>query len=245
MAEIQSLARGLQIIDMLEKSTDGITITEVAERLNLDKSSGSRFMKTLANYGYAEQNRNTRRYHLGPRVISLSQSLLAGISLREQAKPFLQELVEQTGECAHLAILSQNRALYIDQVDTSAVLRVSTGIGTMAPLHCTALGKVLLAFGIAVMPDEFDSHTPRTITDVEILKVHLEQICRQGYATDDEEYMQDVRCIAVPVYDLNDELACAMGISGPAGRITLERIPELAQAVVAVGRELTKRLQFE
>lgn len=245
VSEIQSLARGLQIIDILETSGDGITVTEVAEKLGLDKSSVSRFMKTLANYGYAEQNPKSRRYQLGPRVISLSQSLLGRISLREQATPFLRKMVDRTGECAHLAILSKNRALYIHQVDTSASLRVSAGIGTMAPLHCTALGKVLLAFDNVDLPEVLDSYTPRTITDSEILKLHIEQTRRQGYGTDDEEYTLGVRCVAAPVYDVNGELACAMGISGPAGRLTLERIPELGQTIVAIGQELTKRLRFE
>ena len=164
MSEIQALARGLKIIDILEGATEGIRVTDVADRLSLDKSSISRLMKTLANYGYAHQNPETRRYYLGSRVISLGQSLLGRNTLRDHARPYLRMLVQQTGECAHLAVLSQNRALYIDQVDTSAPLRVSAGVGTMAPLHCTALGKVLLAYSNIAIPGNLSSHTARTIT---------------------------------------------------------------------------------
>ena len=245
MSEIRSLARGLQILDILEASPGEIGTTEIAARLNIDKSSASRILKTLANYGYADQSDSTRRYRLGPRVVQLGQYLLKKTPLRDQAKPFLSRLVQETNECAHLAILSRGRAFYLDQVESSAPLRVSAGVGTLAPLHCTALGKILLAFSDEPIPAELETYTPRTITDPETLRVHLEQTRRQGYATDDEEYDYGVRCVAGPVYDVNKELVGAMGISGPVGRVTLERLLELAEIVMDVVQSLTNHLSFE
>ena len=245
MPEIRSLARGLHILDILGATPEGIGITEIAARLNIDKSSASRILKTLANYGYADQSDSTRRYRLGPRVVQLGQRLLKETPLRDQAKPFLSQLVRETNECAHLAILSQGRAFYLDQAESSASLRVSAGVGTLAPLHCTALGKILLAFSDEPIPAELETYTPRTITDPETLRVHLEQTRRQGYATDDEEYDYGVRCVAGPVYDVNKELVGAMGISGPVGRVTLERILELAEIVMDVVQSLTNHLSFE
>ena len=245
MSEIQALARGLQIIDILEAAPEGIRVTDAAELLRLDKSSVSRLLKTLANYGYAYQDPDTRRYLLGSRVISLGQSLLRRNTLRDHARPYLRALVQQTGECAHLAVLSQNRALYVDQVDTSSALRVSAGIGTLAPLHCTALGKILLAFGGGFPLNELAPYTARTITDPALLELHLEQVRRQGYATDDEEFEYGARCIAVPIYDVHDQLAGAMGISGPTGRVALERMPELAAIVQRVGEDLTRQLHHK
>lgn len=244
LSEIRSLARGLQILDLLEASADGIGITEIAERVDIDKSSASRIMKTLANYGYAEQNGDTRRYRLGPRLVQLGQRLLKNTPLRDQAKPFLTRLVQETNECAHLAILSQGRAFYLDHVESSATLRVAAGIGTRAPLHCTALGKVLLAFGDEPIPDQLETYTPRTITDAETLRRHLEQTRRQGYAIDDEEYDYGVRCVASPVYNVNKEVIGAIGISGPVGRVPLERFQELAAIVMRVADALTKHLSF-
>ncbi len=104
-------------------------------------------MSTLARYGYAEKDELTRRFHLGPQVVSLSRSLLTRLPLREAAKPYLRQLMERTGECAHLAVAAQGKVLYIDQVESPATLRVNAQVGTLNPLHCTALGKVLLAFG--------------------------------------------------------------------------------------------------
>lgn len=245
MSEIQSLARGLRILDILGMTEDSIGITELAAQLEMDKSSVSRMMQTLANYGYAEQDPGTRRYRLGPQVVALSQALLGRMPLRDQANPFLHQLVELTGECAHLGILAQGQVLYIDQVESPATLRVNTGIGTLAPLHSTALGKCLLAFSDAPVPAALEPFTARTITDHKALAAHLDQTRRQGYAVDDEEYSYGVRCVAVPVYDYQGRVVGAVGISGPAGRIGLERLPALAGEVRAVGEALSSKLSFK
>ncbi len=130
MAEIQSLARGLKILEFLSQAQDGVSITELAERLGVDKGSASRLVATLASYGYAEKDERTRRYHLGSQVVSLSRSVLTRLPLREAAKPFLRELMERTGECAHLAVAAQGQVLYIDQVESPATLRVNAEVGT-------------------------------------------------------------------------------------------------------------------
>lgn len=246
LAEIQSLARGLKIMTYLAAQPDGMGVTELADVLGIDKSSVSRLVQTLANYGYAEQDASTRRYRLGPEIVRLSRSLLTRMPLRDEAKPFLRELVSRTGECAHLAILSQGQALYIDQVESAASLRVTTGVGTLAPLHCTALGKCLLAFDPTVpLPAEMPTFTPRTITDPDALKVHLDQTRRQGYAIDDEEYDYGVRCVAAPVFDYRGKVVGAIGISGPAGRMALEHMTSFAEAVMAASSELSDRMSFK
>ena len=244
MSEIQSLARGLKILDLLGQAQDGASITELAEILGVDKGSASRLVSTLARYGYAEKDEVTRRYHLGARVVSLSRSVLARLPLREAAKPSLRQMMEQTGECAHLAVAAQGKVLYIDQVESPATLRVNAQVGTMNPLHCTALGKVLLAFGEMDLPASLDSFTPRTITDPEALRRHLDEVRRLGYAMDDEEFDPGVRCIAVPVFDFRGKVVGSIGISGPSSRITDERLPELVAMVVMVGKALSERIVF-
>ena len=245
MAEIQSLARGLKIMELLAASPDTIGITELATHLGVDKSSASRLVQTLVSYGYAEQDTNTRRYRLGPQVVRLSRSMLTRMPLRDEAKPFLRQLVDLTGECAHLAILAQGQALYIDQVESMASLRVTTGVGTLAPLHCSALGKCLLGFDNATpFPTELPGFTPRTITDTETLRIHLEQARRQGYAVDDEEYEYGVRCVAAPVFDYRGKIVGAMGISGPAGRMSLMQMSEFAETVKRVCKAFSDRMSF-
>lgn len=242
LGTIQSLARGLEILDLLASAENGMSVTEFAQRLDVDKSSASRLLQTLAFYGYAEQDTDTRRYVLGHKVLLLSNSVLNRMPLRDHAHPVLKQLTQATGECSHMAILAQGKALYIDQVESPSILRVETEIGTMAPLHCTALGKVLLAFNHSVVPEALHAHTPRTITDPAALKHHIDQVYRQGYATDDEEHVPGVRCIAAPVYSFRGRVVGAIGISGPAGRMTYDKFPKLAESVLDRAGELSRRL---
>ena len=244
MAEIQSLARGLKILDILGQAQDSVSITELAETLGVDKGSASRLVATLVNYGYAEKDEQTRRFHLGPQVVPLSRSVLARLTMRDVAKPFLRQLMERTGECAHLAVPAQGRVLYVDQVESPATLRVNAQVGTLNPLHCTALGKALLAFGELELPDTLESFTPHTLTDPDQLRNNLEQVRAQGYAVDDEEFDLGVRCIAVPVFDFRGRAAGSIGISGPATRVTPEQLPELAASVVEIGKALSERMSF-
>ncbi len=244
MTEIQSLARGLQILEFLANAPDGLGITELAAELKVDKGTASRLAQTLAQYGYVEKDTETRRYQLGPQVVNLSRIVITRMPLRDTAKPYLKRLVSETGECAHLAVLSRGMALYIDQVESPATLRVNAEVGHLAPLYCTALGKALLTFSGCDFPDRLDARTARTITDPEMLKLHLEQVRRQGYAVDDEEYDMGVRCVAAPVYDFREKLVGAIGISGPAARVTPEKLPEISRTVVGIAQELSDRLRF-
>jgi IclR family KDG regulon transcriptional repressor len=244
MSEIQSLARGLRILEILAQAQDGVSITELAERLGVDKGSASRLVATLASYGYAEKDEQTRRYHLGLQVVTISRSLLTRLPFREVTKPFLRQLMERTGECAHLAVPGQGKVLYIDQVESPATLRVNAQVGTMNPLHCTALGKILLAFGGVKLPADLEAFTPNTITNTEQLLKNLDQIRDQGYAVDDEEFDLGVRCIAVPVKDFRGKVVASMGISGPATRMTAERLPELTSILLEVGEALSRRMIF-
>jgi len=242
MTEIQSLGRGLRILDALGEAADGATLSDLTALLEVDKGTTSRLVSTLVSYGYAERDETTRRIFLGSRVVTLSRSVLNRLPLREAAKRFLRELMERTGECAHLAIFSQGKALYIDQVESPATLRVNAQVGTMNPLHCTALGKILLAFCGAPFPEKLEIHTPQTIYDPDMLKKHLEQVHRLGFATDDEEFDAGVRCIAAPVFDFRGKGIASIGISGPSTRIDPTRVAVLAEIVTEVANDLSARM---
>ncbi len=245
MPEVKTLARGLKILEILADSHKGAGITKVAERMKMDKASVSRMVQTLVKYGYVEKAPDGRRYQLGVMIVSLSRSVIDRMPLRDTAKPYLNEMVERSGECAHLAIFANGQVLYIDQVESPATLRVNADVGHLAPLHCTALGKALLAFGDHDVPEKLDSLTDHSITSALQLERELEKTRNQGYALDDEEYDYGVRCIAVPVRDLGGKVIAAIGISGPAHRMSLEQIPALAIQVVEVGQALSDRLSFK
>jgi DNA-binding IclR family transcriptional regulator len=245
LREVKSLARGLDILELLTTSENGLANKEIAEKLGINKSVISRFVNTLVLYEYAEKRSDTGRFTAGPRIVQLSHKMLKRMQLRDQAKPFLRKLVELTGECAHLAISSKTGALCIDQVETDFAYQVTTEVGTILHFHCTALGKVIAAYDQHI-PEliELPRLTPRTITDRDIFDMHLSQIRKQGYAIDDEENILDVRCVAAPVFGLGGNFLGAIGISGPATHITLERIQEIASIIVDVARDLSGRMGF-
>ncbi|NSW52354.1 MAG: IclR family transcriptional regulator [Anaerolineae bacterium] len=235
MNEIQSLARGLDILAILGKTRDGATISEVAAQLAIDKSSASRLLYTLVQHGFARRDETTHRYHLGAEVIQLSRSMFSRMPLRETIRPYLRRLMEQTGESAHLALPAQGMVLYVDQVESRFILKVETFLGLLAPPHTTAAGKVLLAHGCLGVPGRLAQFTLNTITDRQPLQQHLEQVRHNGYAHDDEEFALGVRGIAVPVIDHHGRVVAAIGIAGPITRMTFDVLPRLTEKVVQVG----------
>jgi len=244
MREIQSLARGLKVLNILAETDGTVSTTSIASELQIDKGSASLLLRTLANYGFAEKDSQTRQYRMGSAVVQLSRSLLTKMPLRETAKQFLLQLVQETGECAHLGVLFQGKVLYIDQVESPQTLRVNAEVGVSAPLHCTALGKVLLAWHACDVPTGLHRFTDRTIVDAEVLRTELEKTRQQGYAVDDEEFTQGVRCIAAPVIDFRGKVIGALGISGPTARITPDRLQEMAGMVSRVAVTLSDRMSF-
>lgn len=244
MNEIQSLARGLRILKIMADADHGIGVTDLAARLGVNKATASRMVHTLMKAGFVEKAADGRRYQLGPALVPLSQVVINRFQINDIAHPFLKRLVEMTGECAHLAIYAQGQVLYINQVESDATLRVNASIGHLAPLHCTALGKVLLAYGDYSIPEHLERRTPTTITDKDQLLHEIHEVRQQKYAIDNEEYDLGVRCIAAPVYDYRKNLIAALGISGPATRIKIEQFDRLAAHVLAICQELSNQLQF-
>jgi DNA-binding IclR family transcriptional regulator len=251
MATVGTLERGLKTLDLLiEVAGDpvrrekGLSVQQVADELDIHKSSASRLMQTLVAAGYAMPNPDARRgFRLGPAVLTHMQMQDIHRRLAETARPYLARLVELTGECAHAAVSTGTSALVIDDAETARPLRVVAGKGRRVPLHCTSAGKCLLAFGLAVIPAELPTRTARTITNPKILQAHLDDIAVRGYALDDEENDVGVRCISAPVFDgPNGEAIGCIGIDGPSTRMTSDVLDELAAHVTAAAAELTSAL---
>lgn len=214
---VKSLAKGLRALDLIIERAD-VGTNEVAQSLGIDKGAASRVMQTLVAAGYAVQNAK-RRWQCGPKLRSRTATP-AGPSVRERARPLLERLHAATGETAHLAIRADDRVLYLDKVETDLPLRVDRPVGTLSPLHCTALGKIFLAFGEAPVPRTLAGYTNRTAMDLDALRSALARIVEDGYAVDDEEFAVGIRCVAAPLRDGSGRVVAAIGISGPTARIT-------------------------
>jgi IclR family transcriptional regulator, acetate operon repressor len=238
---VKSLMKGLQALDLVRASVQPVRTIDIAERLEIDKGAASRTLQTLVQAGYANRTQD-RRYVPGEKLRPEQPPQLVGVvRLRERAHALLRELADFAGECAHLAILAGDRVLYLDKIESPQSLRVDQPIGTLAPLHCTALGKVFLAFAGAPIPPRPEHYTPRTITDPQLLAAHVRSIAQQGYSVDDEEFALGVRCVAAPLRDESGRVVGAIGVSGPTARVSLERLAEMGARVRLVadgyGRE--------
>jgi IclR family acetate operon transcriptional repressor len=245
---IQAIERAVSILNAFSPEDPELGVTELAERLGLHKSTVHRFMVNLDAAGLVERNPRTGRYRLGLRIFELGGLVMQQMNLWDEALPFLEGLVHDTGETGHLAVLDGGEAIYIERVEARRALRVPSAIGRGYPAHATNLGKVLLAdlprerVEAIVAERGLAAYTPQTITDLPRLEAELDHIRALGYAVDNEEYDEGLRCIGAPVRDHSGHVVAALGIGGPVTRITPDRVDELAELVMTAARGLSRRL---
>lgn len=236
MRLLQSLTRGLDTLDYMSRQGEPVRLTDVASALGVEKPNAAHILKTLVAAGYAEQD-DHRRYRLTGKIVSPASrehSLEDIVACKEAWRPALKELVDRTHECAHLAVLVKSRVWYIDKIDSTLPLKVDHPIGSLSPLHCTALGKAFLAFGEACPEDVLTGYTRNTITSETKLRDEIEATRRRGYAIDDEEFATGVRCVARPVFNEDGRMIAAIGVSGPSVRVDDKRLAELGEIVMSV-----------
>ncbi|MEJ5310576.1 MAG: IclR family transcriptional regulator [Anaerolineae bacterium] len=243
-----SLLKGMRLVEVLADSDRALGVSELARLLAQDKSAVYRLLTTLKSGGYVEQDAESKKYVIGPRMIVMSSRVLGNNDVSRYARPAMKKLLQETRETVHLAMLMEDQVVYIAQEAGLEVISVNTEIGQREAVHCTATGKALVAF----LPDEereavigrldFRRYTPATITDPDHFRAHCRQISAQGYAVDDEELYPGVRCVAAPIMGYDGNVLAALGISGPATRLTVEALPRLGEVVVKYAREVSKRL---
>ncbi len=247
---VRSLGRGLEILAMLAEARNGVGVSEVATALSIDKSTAFRLLSTLVDEGFAVQDEDRGRYRAGMRIVQLSARVLDRTELREVAVPWVKRLQTLTGESAHLAVLAQGKAVYIHKETAGSGLNVNTEVGRQAPLHCSAIGKALIAelppaeLNDILSAQEMTKYTPRTMTTLRELAPHLEVTHSQGYAVDDEEFEPGVRCVAAAIRGHSGRVEAAVGVSGPSMRVTLERIPALGAMAAETALEISRLLGY-
>lgn len=248
---IESIKKSFQILEILSNNESPCGVTELANIMNLDKSTVFRILRTMKSKGYVEQPYGTKKYIMGIRILELSNKLIQKMEIAAIAKPMLKELSQSSGESAHLAVLRRGKVIYIDRTIGSEVVGVHTNIGDHEPVHCTGVGKAILAF----LPSEevqnnlketkaksLEKFTGKTITSLSKLEKELEKIREAGFALDDEELYEGVRCLAAPIKNYRNEVIASLGISGPINRMTDQRISHLAGSVVEMALKISERL---
>ncbi|CAM3656481.1 IclR family transcriptional regulator [Cytobacillus oceanisediminis] len=245
---VKSVSRALDIITLVSMKKGGLGVTEIAKQIDINKSSVYRILSTLVQYGYIEQDGETGKYKLGYKFLEVSSKLLESIDLRAEARPFLQELENETNEVIHLVVYDQGEVVYIEKLEGNETLRMHSKVGKRAPMHCTSVGKAILAhLPSSVVLDILERkgmpvHTDKTITDKEEFLKELSQVRQKGYALDLEENEYGITCIAVPIFDHLGKVIAAVSISGPTMRMTEDRMNTLKSVMVKTGKAISARL---
>jgi IclR family KDG regulon transcriptional repressor len=233
----QVLDRTFQILDILADDGPAHGVTELAEKLMLHKSTTHRLIMVLESSRYVEKDIATGKYRLGSRILELGLSALSRLDIYEVARPHLRNLVAESGETAHIGVMRNGEIISVVNVESTQALRTPSSIGTSHPVHCSSLGKAILAFSTQEAVDSFlegrtmEAYTRNTITSAEAFRKEIEAIRRAGYAVDDEEREEGLRCIGAPVRNSSGEVIAAVSIAGPVFRIARDRTATLAAAV--------------
>lgn len=247
---VKSVWRAIKILESFD-SQEAMSVTELSKKLNFPKSSVHEILSTLVEEKVLEKDCDRSRYHLGIKLFELGNRARANLEIRKVASPFLKGLNLKLDETVHLTVLDNEEVLYVECFESTKHLRTYSVIGVRAPLHCTAVGKAILAF----LPEHnveriirtkgLEKFTENTIADKYLLLEDLKKITRRGYAVDDMEHEEGVRCVGAPIRDHRGAVFASISVSGPSQRITPDRIPEIAKMVVWTGNEISGRVGYQ
>ena len=246
--QVQSLTRGLSILECLARAEGGLSLTDIAHRVTLPPSTAHRLLSTLERGGYVYQAGELGKWYVGLHAFTVGSSFLASRDWVAQSHPYMRRLMEQSGETANLAILDGTEAVFIDQVQCRETMRTIVRLGSRVPLHASGVGKAIFA----ALPDEqieailkvkgLQRITENTITAPETMWASLRVIRQRGFSFDDEEHLIGTRCVASPIYDEHAEVLGAISLAGPVSRLPDHRIKQLGPVVAHIAEDITKIL---
>jgi IclR family transcriptional regulator, pca regulon regulatory protein len=262
---IQSLARGLAVLQVFSRQHPAVTLSEAASLTGLTRATARRILLTLQELGYVRAE--GRRFLPTPRVLAIGYAYLSSLDLSGIAQPFMEALVERTHESCSAAVLDGTEIVYVVRVPTTRIMTISLGLGSRLPAYATSMGRVLLAELLdgqlaSDLASHLDGHrdghgedghverlpalTSRTITDPGELRAELDRVRRQGWALVDQELEDGVRSVAAPLRDARGRVIAAINISGHAGRVTLSTmrdrfLPELLATAERINERLARR----
>lgn len=243
---IPNLRNACRVLKLLAESGRAHSVREIAEELDLPRTSALRIISTLTLEDFARKE--AERFSLGPALISIGSAARSGLEITDLAKPLLESVTRQTGETCHMAVPADRRSLIVEVSFSPHPLSSSRGPGASVELHCSATGKCFLAHCYTEeMPTLLSEismvrHTRHTIVTPAELAAEIERVRSQGYAIDEQEFFEGVRCIAAPVFDDKNSCVAAFGVTASLTRFTQDRIPDFASILQRETRTLSERL---
>lgn len=246
---VQSVARALEILKLFEMSGE-LSLSEISERMGLSNSTAYGLVNTLVTKDFLEQSDSTKRYKLGIKNYELGNCFEKRLDIRRVLRPYLKELIQEYHETIHIARHHNGEVVYIDKVGGSDFNIISSQIGHRAPMYCTGVGKVMLAY----LPEEYleeyvfskemRKYTENTILDKESLLLELEKIRSRGYGYDDEEIEVGLKCIAVPILGKGGKPIAGISLSAPTGRMTEDRLQDIAEKLLEISKHVSKQMGY-
>lgn len=247
---VPSLERAFAALETLAQSRRGQSLADLARRISMPKSSLHCVLLTLERKGYVERDRNTYRYVIGPRLFSLAHLGINQSSVKEAALPVLHSVMQETKLTVHMAIQDGAEAVLIEKIEPPGLLRLATWVGKRMEIHCTGVGKAILAHLPEDQVDEilasrtFPRHNENTIVGSRKLREHLKVIRKLGYAFDDEEDEIGLRCIGAPVFSDDGRVLAAISVAGTTVQIAESNYATVVQIVKSAGIAISRCLGF-
>ncbi|WP_134701302.1 IclR family transcriptional regulator [Ammoniphilus sp. YIM 78166] len=250
MPIIQAVERALKILDLFDEHEQELKITDISERMGLHKSTVHSLLKTLQVQGYIDQNPENGKYKLGMKLIERGNFVLQGLDIRHIAKKYLVDLSSKTGQTTHLVLLDGKEGVYIDKVEGPQAVILYSRIGRRIPVHCSAVGKALVAFSnqdeIHRILTNYDyvTQTDRTISSEEEFLEELSLVREAGHAMDTEENEPGVRCVAVPIFDYRGQAIAAISMSTLISRVHDEMLKEFIHMLKKAANDISVEMGY-
>ncbi len=246
--QVQSLGRGLQLLEAVAEAEDGVILTDLAMQVGLAPSTTHRLLNTLEQRGFLVQDAELGRWFIGARAFHIGNAFLNGRDFVANSRPFLVRLMEECGETANLGVEDEGEAVILAQVQCWEMMRMMVPLGSRAPMHASGIGKALLAR----MDDDqvagilhrrgLAAITEHSIRTPEVLRQELEKTRVRGWAYDDEEHAIGLRCVAATLHDEHGRAVAAISLSGPRSRIPDDRVHALGRLVTDIAVDATHSL---
>lgn len=247
---VQSVERAIMILKSFSADEPELGVGELSRRLDLAKSTVFRLLSTLEASGLITQNPETGRYRLGVELIGLANNVMACSNLRRVAQPYLSRLADTVQETVSLSILDRNEAVNVEQFVPPGRLVVRVGwVGRRMPVHAVSAGRAIIAFWpeeevARLLDGDLEQLTPHTITDLQAIRAELARVRERGYATAFEELEEGLNAMATPVRDHRADVIASISVSGPASRLTPERISQIAPDAIQTAEQISREIGY-
>jgi len=247
---LKSMQKLMAVLDCFSRYDRSLSLAEISERCKMPKTTVHRLVTSLREAKLLEQDKGRDRYRMGIRLFELGSIVLANLDLHREARDLVERLGDISGESAHLCVFDGTNMVIIEHREPGGSSVNWTTTLSLSPSYCTGVGKAALAFqepatiekviGQGLLP-----YTPTTITDPDALRADLAETRKRGYSIDEGEHQPTVRCVAAPIRNTSGRVFAAVSVTGPMDRVTRERVPVLAELVIATANQLSRQLGYE